>query len=173
GAEVYATASPGKHTVLEEMGIDEAHRASSRDLDFEEVFCGATGGRGVDVVLNSLAGPFVDASLRLLAESGRLMEMGKTDLRDPERVAEAHPGVTYQVYDLITDAGPERIGRMLGELGELFTAGALRPLPVRTWPLSRTHEALRHLSQAKHTGKLVLDVPAPVDPDGTVLITGG
>ncbi|QPI60283.1 SDR family NAD(P)-dependent oxidoreductase [Streptomyces malaysiensis subsp. malaysiensis] len=173
GAEVYATASPGKHTVLEEMGIDEAHRASSRDLDFEEVFRGATGGRGVDVVLNSLAGPFVDASLRLLAESGRLMEMGKTDFRDPERVAEAHPGVTYQVYDLITDAGPERIGRMLGELGELFTAGALRPLPVRTWPLSRTHEALRHLSQAKHTGKLVLDVPAPVDPDGTVLITGG
>ncbi|MGW4080266.1 type I polyketide synthase, partial [Streptomyces asiaticus] len=243
GAEVYATASPGKHGVLEEMGIDAAHRASSRDLDFEEVFREATGGRGVDVVLNSLAGPFVDASLRLLGEGGRLMEMGKTDLRDPERVAEEHPGVTYQVYDLITDAGPERIGRMLGELGELFTTGAaeaaggtgaaevagaakaagatgaaagatgaaeltaaagaaeltaatgdtevtrvtgatgaievirataaLPPLPVRTWPLSRTREALRHLSQAKHTGKLVLDVPAPVDPDGTALITGG
>ncbi|AEM83619.1 type I polyketide synthase [Streptomyces violaceusniger] len=173
GAEVYATASPGKHEVLEAMGIDEAHRASSRDLDFEEVFREATGGRGVDVVLNSLAGPFVDASLRLLGEGGRLMEMGKTDLRDPERVAEEHPGVTYQLYDLITDAGPEHIGRMLGELGELFATGALRPLPVRTWPLSRTREALRHLSQAKHTGKLVLDVPAPVDPDGTVLITGG
>ncbi|WP_425587168.1 type I polyketide synthase, partial [Streptomyces violaceusniger] len=180
GVEVYATASPAKHGVLEEMGIDAAHRASSRDLDFEEVFREATGGRGVDVVLNSLAGPFVDASLRLLGEGGRLMEMGKTDLRDPERVAEEHPGVTYQVYDLITDAGPERIGRMLGELGELFTTGAtgpgaalLPPLPVRTWPLSRTREALRHLSQAKHTGKLVLDVPAPVDPDGTVLITGG
>nr|WP_301184702.1 type I polyketide synthase [Streptomyces niphimycinicus] len=173
GAEVYATASPGKHAVLEAMGIDEAHRASSRDLDFEEVFREDTGGRGVDVVLNSLAGPFVDASLRLLGEGGRLMEMGKTDLRDPECVAEEHPGVTYQVYDLITDAGPEHIGRMLGELGELFTTGALRPLPVRTWPLSRTREALRHLSQARHTGKLVLDVPAPVDPDGTVLITGG
>ncbi|WP_308344227.1 SDR family NAD(P)-dependent oxidoreductase [Streptomyces sp. MK37H] len=215
GAEVYATASPSKHGVLEEMGIDAAHRASSRDLDFEEVFREATGGRGVDVVLNSLAGPFVDASLRLLADGGRLMEMGKTDLRNPERVVEEHPGVTYQVYDLITDAGPGRIGRMLGELGELFTTeaagaigaigaigateaagatgtievteateaaevtgataatAALPPLPVRTWPLSRTREALRHLSQAKHTGKLVLDVPAPVDPDGTVLITGG
>ncbi|WP_211835316.1 type I polyketide synthase [Streptomyces rhizosphaericus] len=234
GAEVYATASPAKHGVLEEMGIDAAHRASSRDLDFEEVFREATGGRGVDVVLNSLAGPFVDASLRLLGEGGRLMEMGKTDLRDPERVAEEHPGVTYQVYDLVTDAGPERIGRMLGELGELFTTGAAEaaggtgaaevagaakaagatgaaagatgaaeltaatgdtevtrvtgatgaievirataappPLPVRTWPLSRTREALRHLSQARHTGKLVLDVPAPVDPDGTALVTGG
>ncbi|MFE2188305.1 type I polyketide synthase, partial [Streptomyces sp. NPDC059455] len=203
GAEVYATASPGKHGVLDEMGVDAAHRASSRDLDFEEAFREATGGRGVDVVLNSLAGPFVDASLRLLADGGRLMEMGKTDLRDPERVAEEHPGVAYQIYDLITDAGPEHIGRMLGELGELFTTGAIEaigttgaaeaagategaratevteaaaalpPLPVRTWPLSRTREALRHLGQAKHTGKLVLDVPAPVDPDGTVLITGG
>ena len=66
--EVYATASPGKHAVLEGMGIDEAHRASSRDLDFEQASAEATGGRGVDVVLNSLAGPFIDASLRLLGE---------------------------------------------------------------------------------------------------------
>jgi polyketide synthase 12 len=173
GAEVYATASPGKHPVLEEMGIDAAHRASSRDLDFEHVVREATGGRGVDVVLNSLAGPFVDASLRLLHEDGRLLEMGKTDIRDPERIAADHPGVRYQVYDLIGDAGPDRIGRMLAELGGLFAAGVLQPLPLRAWPLDRAREALRHLSQAKHTGKLVLDIPAPVDPDGTVLITGG
>ncbi|MFI0858645.1 polyketide synthase dehydratase domain-containing protein, partial [Streptomyces sp. NPDC021098] len=57
GAEIYATASPGKHPALEAMGIDQAHRASSRDLDFERVVREATGGRGVDVVLNSLAGP--------------------------------------------------------------------------------------------------------------------
>ncbi|MEU8481619.1 SDR family NAD(P)-dependent oxidoreductase, partial [Streptomyces hygroscopicus] len=173
GAEVYATASPGKHGVLEEMGVDAAHRASSRDVGFAEVVRAARGGRGVDVVLNSLAGPFVDASLGLLGAGGRLLEMGKTDLRDPERVAAEYPGVTYRVYDLITDAGPDRIGRMLGELGELFNTGALRPLPVRAWPLSRAREALRYLSQARHTGKLVLDVPAAVDPEGTVLITGG
>ncbi|WAP54077.1 type I polyketide synthase [Streptomyces sp. S465] len=173
GAEVYATASPGKHAVLGAMGIDEAHRASSRDLDFEGVVREATGGRGVDVVLNSLAGPFVDASLRLLREGGRLMEMGKTDIRDPEQVAGEHPGVRYQVYDLITDAGADRIGEMLRELGGLFASGVLVPPPVRAWPLGRAREALRYLSQAKHTGKLVLDVPAPVDPDGTVLITGG
>ncbi|AGP52764.1 polyketide synthase [Streptomyces rapamycinicus NRRL 5491] len=173
GAEVYATASPAKHGVLEEMGIDAAHRASSRDLAFEEVFREATGGRGVDVVLNSLAGPFVDASLRLLREGGRLLEMGKTDIRDPELIAVEHSGVTYHAYDLIADAGPDRIGEMLGELGELFGSGVLEPPPVRAWPLSRAREALRCLSQARHTGKLVLDVPAPVDPDGTVLITGG
>ncbi|WP_411054270.1 SDR family NAD(P)-dependent oxidoreductase [Streptomyces sp. NEAU-383] len=173
GAEVYATASPAKHGVLEEMGIDAAHRASSRDLDFEEAFREATGGRGVDVVLNSLAGEFVDASLRLLGAGGRLLEMGKTDIRDPELIAAGHPGVMYRAYDLIAHAGPDRIGEMLRELGELFASGGLEPPPVRAWPLSRARAALRHLSQAKHTGKLVLDVPAPVDPDGTVLITGG
>ncbi|MBU3868697.1 SDR family NAD(P)-dependent oxidoreductase, partial [Streptomyces sp. 4503] len=173
GAEVFATASPGKHGVLGAMGIDEAHRASSRDLDFEETFREATGGRGVDVVLNSLAGEFVDASLRLLREGGRLLEMGKTDVRDPERIAAEYPGVRYHAYDLIADAGPDLIGQMLCELGELFASGVLEPPPVRAWPLSRAREALRYLSQAKHTGKLVLDVPAPVDPGGTVLITGG
>ncbi|MFE2187531.1 SDR family NAD(P)-dependent oxidoreductase, partial [Streptomyces sp. NPDC059455] len=173
GAEVYATASPGKHGVLEGMGIDQAHRASSRDLDFEEVFREATSGRGVDVVLNSLAGPFVDASLRLLADGGRLSEMGKTDIRDPEHLAAVRTGIRYRAFDLVPDAGPDRIGEMLNELSELFAAGVLRPAPVRPWPLSRARDALRQLSQAKHTGKLVLDVPAAVDPDGTVLITGG
>ncbi|MET8687111.1 SDR family NAD(P)-dependent oxidoreductase [Streptomyces sp. NPDC004732] len=173
GAEVFATASPAKHAVLEEMGIDAAHRASSRDLDFEDAFRRATGGRGVDVVLNSLTGEFIDASLRLLGEGGRFLEMGKTDLRTPDGVAAEYPGVTYTVYDLVTDAGPDRIDVMMRELGEKFASGALAPLPVRSWPLDRAREAFRFMSQAKHTGKLVLDVPAPLDPDGTVLITGG
>ncbi|MFD0690920.1 type I polyketide synthase [Actinomadura fibrosa] len=166
GAHVYATASPAKHALLEEMGIDEAHRASSRDLDFEDRIRSATGGRGVDVVLNSLAGEFTDASLRLLAEGGRFLEMGKTDVRED-------PGVWYRAFDLVTDAAPDRIASMLAELRELFVSGRLRPLPVQAWPLGRAREALRHMSQARHTGKLVLDVPAAIDPGGTVLITGG
>ncbi|WP_067470168.1 SDR family NAD(P)-dependent oxidoreductase [Actinomadura macra] len=173
GAEVYATASPGKHAVLERMGVDEGHRASSRDLGFEDAVRRATGGRGVDVVLNSLAGEFTDASLRLLADGGRFVEMGKTDLRDPERVAADRPGVRYRSFDLVGDAGPERVGAMLATLMGLFRDGALDPLPVEAWPLGRAREAFRFMSQAKHTGKLVLDVPAPLDPDGTVLITGG
>ncbi|OMI32992.1 putative type I polyketide synthase, partial [Streptomyces sparsogenes DSM 40356] len=172
GAEVFATASPAKHPVLEGMGVGAGHRASSRDLDFEERFRSATGGRGVDVVLNSLAGEFTDASLRLLATGGRLVEMGKTDLRDPDAVAREH-GVAYRAFDLIADAGPERIGRLLAALGELFAAGALTALPVTAWRLGRAGQALRQLSRARHTGKLVLDVPPAPDPEGTVLITGG
>ncbi|WAL99213.1 type I polyketide synthase [Streptomyces sp. Je 1-369] len=174
GAEVFATASPAKHGVLEEMGIDAAHRASSRDLAFEDVFHQATDGRGVDVVLNSLAGEFIDASLRLLGEDGgRFLEMGKTDVRAAEEVGAEYPGVTYTVYDLVGDAGPERVGRMLDQLGELFASDRLKALPVRSWPLGKAQEAFRFMSQAKHTGKLVLEIPPALDPEGTVLITGG
>ncbi|MGY0063232.1 SDR family NAD(P)-dependent oxidoreductase [Streptomyces sp. LZ34] len=172
GAEVFATASPAKHPVLEGMGVDAAHRASSRDLGFEAAFSSATGGRGVDVVLNSLAGEFTDASLRLLAPGGRLIEMGKTDVRDPDQVAREH-SVAYQAFDLIADAGPERLGQLLAALGERFADGGFTPLPVTGWRLGQARQALRQLSQARHTGKLVLDVDPAPDPDGTVLITGG
>ncbi|MFD8383310.1 SDR family NAD(P)-dependent oxidoreductase [Streptomyces sp. NPDC059679] len=173
GAEVYATASPGKHAVLEAMGIDEAHRASSRDLDFETAFHAATGGRGFDVVLNSLAGEYTDASLRLLTGGGRFIEMGKTDKRDAERIADAYPGVRYRFYDLVPDAGLDRVAEMLTTLAGHFAQGVLAPPPVRAWPLAEARQALRQMSQAKHTGKYVLDIPRTLDPDGTVLITGG
>ncbi|MEU5107906.1 MULTISPECIES: SDR family NAD(P)-dependent oxidoreductase [unclassified Streptomyces] len=167
GAEVYATAGPAKHHVLEAMGIDAAHRASSRDLDFEDTF------PKVDVVLNSLAGEFTDASLRLLGDGGRFIEMGKTDKRDAEEIAATYPGVRYRFYDLVPDAGLDRVAEMLGTLADLFTQGVLQPPPVQAWPLTRARQALRHMSQAKHTGKLVLDIPRTLDPNGTVLITGG
>ena len=46
-----------------------------------------TDGRGVDLVLNSLTGPLMDASFRVLARGGRFVEIGKRDLRSPEWVA--------------------------------------------------------------------------------------
>ncbi len=172
GAEVYATAGRGKWDTLRAAGLDDTHIASSRDLDFEDAFRTATGGRGVDLVLDSLAGEFVDASLRLLPRGGHFLEMGKTDVRDPEEVAARHQGVRYRAFDLI-EAGPDRIGEMLTALVELFEAGVLTPLPVTPWDVRRAPEAFRYMSQARHVGKVVLTVPAPLDPDGTVLITGG
>ncbi|MGY4911589.1 type I polyketide synthase [Micromonospora aurantiaca (nom. illeg.)] len=171
GAEVYGTAGPGKWPALRDTGFDDAHLASSRSLDFADEFAHRTGGRGVDVVLNALRGEYVDASLRLLADGGRFVEMGKTDKRDPQRVAADHPGVSYQVFDLI-EAGPEKIGAMLGELMALFAAGALRPLPRRTWDVRRAPEAFRFLSQARHVGKLALSIPQAPRLDGTVLVSG-
>ena len=171
GAEVFATASPSKWGTLQLLGLEQSHIASSRTLEFKELFLGNTDGQGMDIVLDSLAGEFVDASLALLADGGRFIEMGKTDIRDPGEVSAAHPGVAYRAFDLM-DAGPERIQEMLGELVAFFEAGVLKPLPVRAWDIHRAPEAFRFMSQARHTGKIVLSLPAAIDPQGTVLITG-
>ncbi|WP_425426486.1 SDR family NAD(P)-dependent oxidoreductase [Amycolatopsis australiensis] len=172
GAEVYGTASTGKWATLRASGLPDDHIASSRTLDFEREFLAATGGDGVDVVLDSLAGDFVDASLRLLPRGGRFLEMGKTDVRDPQHVAAGHPGVAYQAFDLV-EAGYDRIRELFDRLLAWFEAGVLTPLPVTAWDVRRAPAAFRHVSQAKHVGKVVLTVPAPLDPGGTVLVTGG
>jgi acyl transferase domain-containing protein/D-arabinose 1-dehydrogenase-like Zn-dependent alcohol dehydrogenase/acyl carrier protein len=172
GAEVYGTASPAKWDALRAAGLGDSRLASSRDLGFEERLRTATAGRGVDVVLDSLAGEFVDASLRLLPRGGRFLEMGKTDVRDPAVVAADHPGVTYRAFDLV-EAGPDRIGEILRDLVELFDRGVLKPLPMTVWDVRRAPEAFRYLSQARHVGKVVLTLPAAPDPEGTVLLTGG
>ena len=65
-------------------------------LDFAEEFRKVTGGEGVDLVLNSLAGEFNDASLSLLGEGGRFLEMGKTDVRSDAWVNEHHAGIYYK-----------------------------------------------------------------------------
>ncbi|OLF18572.1 type I polyketide synthase [Actinophytocola xanthii] len=165
GAHVLGTASPAKWAAT---GLDETCLASSREPGFADAFRGLVGERGVDVVLNSLTGPFVDESLRLLAAGGRFVELGRTDLRDPADL----PDVRYRAFELF-EAGPDRIAEMLTELLALFERGVLAPLPLRTWDLGRGREALRHLRQGENVGKVVLTVPAPLDPDGTVLVTGG
>ncbi|GGR76750.1 hypothetical protein GCM10010269_14940 [Streptomyces humidus] len=172
GAEVYGTASPAKWDALRALGLDDAHLASSRTLDFEPRFLAATDGRGADLVLDCLAREFVDASLRLLPRGGRFLEMGKADVRDADAVAAVHPGVRYRAYDL-AEAGPERIGELLRRLVALFDEGALTPLPLTCWDVRRAPEAFRHVGRARHTGKNVLLPPRALDPDGTVLITGG
>ncbi|WP_254896889.1 type I polyketide synthase [Amycolatopsis sp. Hca4] len=156
GAEVFATASEGKHAVLRGLGLDDAHLASSRTLGFRDKF------PHVDVVLNSLTGPFVDASLELLAPGGQFVELGKTDVRE---------GTGYHTFDL-GDPGPDRIAAILADLLAAFGRGELTPLPLRAWELGRAAEAFRFVSQAKHVGKNVLTLPRP-EPEGTVLVTGG
>lgn len=173
GLEVFATASRGKWDTLRAMGFDDDHIGDSRTLEFETHFRKATAGAGVDLVLNSLAGEFVDASLRLLNEGGRFVEMGKTDVRDAQALA--HRGVRYRAFDLI-EAGPDRTAHMLSELMVLFDAGALTPLPVKVFDVRSARQAYRYVSQARHTGKVVLTMTsatADAVANGTVLITGG
>ena len=173
GLDVYATASTGKWDVLRDMGFEEDHIANSRTVEFEQKFSAATAGAGMDVVIDCLKDEFVDASLRLLPRGGRFVELGKADIRDPGEVSAQHSGVRYHAFDLLDDAAPELFGEMLGELVKLFETGELWPLPLRSWDIRQATDAYRFLSRARHVGKLVLTVPTPLDPEGTVLITGG
>jgi acyl transferase domain-containing protein/D-arabinose 1-dehydrogenase-like Zn-dependent alcohol dehydrogenase/acyl carrier protein len=162
GAEVYATASPPKWAAVRAMGVPAERIASSRDAGFAEVF------PKMDVVLDSLAGDLVDAGIGLVAEDGWFLEMGKTDVRD----AAAYPDIRYRAFDL-KEAGPDRVQQILTRVVELFRRGDLQGLPLTVFDLRHTPAALRHMAQAKHIGKVVLHIPAPLDPDGTALVTGG
>ncbi|MFH8350474.1 SDR family NAD(P)-dependent oxidoreductase, partial [Streptomyces sp. NPDC018045] len=168
GAEVFVTADEDAWDALRDLGVAPGHLASSRTTDFEQRFREATDGRGVDVVLNTLTGEFADASLRVTAPGGHFLETDPAGARDPESVTP----VRHRAFD-ITEAGPDRVQAMLGELLELFARGALRPLPVATWDVRRAPEAFGGVSRAEHVGKTVLTMPRAWAPDGTVLITGG
>ncbi|WP_449224302.1 SDR family NAD(P)-dependent oxidoreductase [Amycolatopsis pigmentata] len=168
GAEVFATASPAKWPAVRALGVAGDHIASSRSLEFERSFRSLSAGRGIDVVLNALDGAFIDASMRLLSSGGRFVEMGKTDIRRPED----HPRIAYRAFDLF-EVGPDRIGEMFATLSELFADGTLAPLPITTWDIRSARDAFRFVSQARHVGKVVLTLPRPLAPQGTVLITGG
>ncbi|MGY4742901.1 SDR family NAD(P)-dependent oxidoreductase [Streptomyces sp. ATMOS53] len=173
GAVPLATAHPDKWDTLRGLGCAEEHIANSRTLDFAERFREVTGGRGVDVVLNALAGPFTDASLDLVAAGGRFIELGKTDIRDAGQLAATHPHLAYRAFDRRDSASPERTEEILAELRRLFDDGALTPLPVTAYGIGQAADAFRLMRDARHTGKIVLTLPRPLDPDGTVLITGG
>ncbi|MGB7163323.1 MAG: SDR family NAD(P)-dependent oxidoreductase [Mycobacterium sp.] len=172
GAEVFTTAHPTKHAVLHRLGVSPQHLASSRTLDFVEAFYDATGGQGMDVVLNSLSGAFIDASLGLLGHGGRFLEIGKTDIRSRDEVAAAHPGVDYHTYDLGAEPA-DHLQRVWIALAELFSTGVFEPLPTTSFGLLQARQAFRDMSQARHSGKIVLTPPTVWDPNGTVLITGG
>lgn len=170
GAEVFATAHPDKWPSLQALGIDPGRLASSRDLTFHRRFEDATDGHGVDVILNSLTGDLTDASLALMAPGGRFLEMGKLDIRDPATI---QPDVTYLPFDLM-DAGADRIKAMLAELLAMFDDRTLRASPVTAWDVRLAAHAFRRMIHGEHRGKNVLTLPRQgLDPDRTILITGG
>ncbi len=125
----------------------------------------------MDVVLNSLAGEFIDSSLELLPNGGRFLEMGKTDVRDPEQITREHEGVDYRAFDLM-EAGADRLREILGELVGLFELGVLESPPITMWGVRRAKQAFRHMSQGRHVGKNVLYLPRVIDSERAVLVTG-
>lgn len=171
GADVIATAgSPRKRELLRQLGI--RHVLDSRSLDFEHEVMSLTGGRGVDVVLNSLANDFVAASLRTLRPGGRFVEIGKVTVLAPEQVP---AGIRYFHFDL-NDVPDDQSRAMLDAILDKIGHGAFQPLPVQTFDASEAVSAFRTMSAGRHIGKLALRFGGDADagrPDGTYLVTGG
>lgn len=184
GAEVFATAgSPAKRALLRSLGVD--HVFDSRTTDFAAQIRSLTRGEGVDVVLNSLSGEFIAASVESLAADGCFLELGKRDLWSEERFAEVRREARFRVYDLgrSATADPGIVRKMLVALIEGLRDGSLEPLPLRVFDFDDAADAFRLMAQARHVGKLVLRAPPPtsdapaarplVRADATYWITGG
>ncbi|MGH9643746.1 MAG: SDR family NAD(P)-dependent oxidoreductase, partial [Terriglobales bacterium] len=176
GAEIFTTAgSEEKRAYLRSLGIP--HVFSSRTLDFAQGIQQATHGRGVDLVLNSFAGDFIDAGLASLAEGGKFVEIGKIGIRSQEQVAASRKNIHYSVVDLTTviQSNPDQIQSYLSIICRGITEGVLHPLPLTVFDFEDAAGAFRHMSQAKHIGKIVVRYPSSlrISPDATYLITGG
>ncbi|MDJ1183275.1 type I polyketide synthase [Roseofilum casamattae] len=178
GAEVFATASPGKWDFLKSLGIK--HIMNSRTLDFATQVMTDTQGKGVDIVLNSLNGDFIDKSLEVLATNGRFVEIGKIGIWTAEEVAEKRPDAAYFPFDLgeVADAQPDIVTQLGDRLAVDWNQGTLNALPHKIFASSDIQEAFRYMQQAKHIGKVVISMPVSqnevtITSDATYLITGG
>jgi acyl transferase domain-containing protein/NADPH:quinone reductase-like Zn-dependent oxidoreductase/thioesterase domain-containing protein/acyl carrier protein len=189
GLETFATAgTPEKRRLLSDMGVP--HVMSSRNLEFADEIMDITGGRGVDAVLNSLAGDFIAKSLSVLAPFGRFLEIGKVDIYRNAKIGlqPLRNNVSYFVIDLTQHMveKPALVARLFAELEERFATGDYQALPYTSFPITRAADAFRFMAQAKHVGKNVLDfdvdhipIGLGTDPaqrfraEASYLITGG
>ncbi|WP_156687792.1 type I polyketide synthase [Mycobacterium sp. Marseille-P9652] len=176
GATVFATASAYKRATLRAMGVQYVY--DSRSTDFADQILADTGGAGVDVVLNSLTNEwFIEATVRATAKGGRFAEIAKRDIWTREQMAAARPDISYEIIalDETMEREPARVGALLAEVSAAMAAEDLAPLVAEVYPLTEAKTAFRRMQQARHIGKIVLQLPAPLQPRGdrSYLITGG
>ncbi|HUH71712.1 MAG TPA: sulfolipid-1 biosynthesis phthioceranic/hydroxyphthioceranic acid synthase [Mycobacterium sp.] len=190
GAEIFATAgSPQRRQLLRDMGIE--HVYDSRSIEFADQIRRDTDGYGVDIVLNSVTGAAQLAGLKLLALGGRFVEIGKRDIYGDTKLGlfPFRRNLAFWGVDLglMSVSHPQQVSAMLSTVYRLTAEGVL-PMPESThYPLAEAATAIRVMSAAEHTGKLILDIPQagrssvvlPPEraqvfrPDGSYIITGG
>ena len=189
-ADIYATAgSQSKRDQLLALGVRAAF--DSHSFDWYDDLMAATGGEGVDVVLNSLAGRHVELCLQALRPAGWHCEIGKVDIyADNElslRIFRKNLRFAAIDVDRLMIDDP-LLSRQLSETClTLLDEGAVPPLPITIFAYKDYAKAMRFMTTGQHQGKLVLKAPQgplgaelPVadvrplfDPDATYLVTGG
>ncbi|RFU78582.1 polyketide synthase [Trichoderma arundinaceum] len=194
GAEIYATVGSAdkKQLLMEVYGIPDSHIFYSRDISFGPAIREATGGDGVDVVLNSLAGDLLRETWECLAPFGRFIELGKRDITVNTRLemAKLEYNCTFSSVDLTLVAAerPKIMERTFASVMRLLENKTITPIgPITPVSIQDVEGALRKLQSGKTTGKLVVTHsgrsqvkathPAPrsdmLEHDATYLIIGG
>ena len=189
GARVFATAgTEAKRDLLRNLGVE--HVLDSRSLGFADEIMQLTGGRGVDIVLNSLAGEAIARGIACLAPFGRFLELGKRDIYQDSRIGlwPFRQNLSFYGIDLsrLLADKPEQIRQMLDILYRKLSEGSYHALPHRVFPLTAIRDAFGYMAKGRHTGKVVISMsnqPMQVQrrlPDhirfenqGSHLITGG
>ncbi|MFD5892377.1 SDR family NAD(P)-dependent oxidoreductase [Streptomyces sp. NPDC060366] len=183
GAEIFATASPHKWPLLRAQGVTRL--ANSRTPEIADEILAATGGAGVDIVLNSLAQEFIEESVRALAEGGRFVELGTMSAWTAQEMRRKRPDVTYHTVDfgVYDPAQAQQLARdVLGSVMEMVNSRELTPIPTTAYTLDEVEEAFSVLSRGANIGKVVIGFGerAPektadtgIRPDETYLVTGG
>jgi NADPH2:quinone reductase len=159
GARVIATAGGAeKLEVARRAGADVC--IDYRDGDWVEQVKQATGGRGADVIYDSVGGDVFDGSLKCIAWNGRLLVIGFAGGRIPEVKANRILLKNISIIGLHWGAHvmnePQRIGECFEALFRLYEAGKIRPVIYRTFPLDQTGAALEALGSRQSWGKVIV-----------------
>ncbi|KAK8105742.1 hypothetical protein PG999_009101 [Apiospora kogelbergensis] len=165
GAEIFATVGPEekKQLLIDQYGIPEDHIFSSRDTSFYKGITRATNGRGVDAVLNSLAGEALRLSWHCLADFGRFLEIGKADLfantgLDMKPFLDNKSYIGVNLLAMENNPTPRAVA-LWRETAKLIHAGAVKPVhPIQRFTMVDVEKAFRYMQTGKHMGKVVISV---------------
>ncbi|KAF7713846.1 Polyketide synthase [Penicillium ucsense] len=171
GAEIFATVGSAtkRQLLVDTYKIPEDHIFSTRSRTFKSGVLRLTNDKGVDVVLNSLSGEWLNDSWECLARLGTFVEIGKTDIykRNHLSMAPFDRSITFAAVDLVVlfENQIERMNEEFNTVINLFESGELVPVaPVTSIPISNIEEAFRLIASRKHTGKVVIEI----QPDAVV-----
>ncbi|CAF3688455.1 unnamed protein product [Adineta steineri] len=190
--EVFTTVSSNeKREYLKKLfpRLNDEHICNSRDTTFEQQIRFITKGKGVDIVLNSLAEDKLQASVRLLAQHGRFLEIGKFDLsqNNPLGMSIFLKNTTFHgiLLDSLFENATDDWLRVHELVEKGIENGVVRPLQSNVFNANEIEQAFRFMSQGKHMGKVVIkiyDETHPLvralrktwfSPNKTYIITGG
>jgi NADPH2:quinone reductase len=162
GNRVFATAgSDEKCAACVRLGAERA--INYKTQDFEKEILAATGGKGVNVILDMVGGDYVPKELKCLADDGRLVFIAylrgpKTEL-NIDAVMRRRLTVTGSTLRPRPVEFKGAIARKLREkIWPLIEAGRIKPEIYKTFPLEQAAEAHRLMESSQHIGKIVLTV---------------